>query len=247
MSEHDETPEPHATPEGEARRIATAQEWPRRIGLWETAGNSKSPYGTARVCRAQPTQVLLVIGESEMAQRLREIYAAGEVVGWSLQPMPESRTPLHQVRGPIADAVGGSSRGYNQLNRHGFVYAEEVQACPDEALLDIRNLGTSVLARIRTVLPYTGAEPPPARPATPLTSPPRQRDRELVNGLATSAMPAGALKTIVAALNAEPVPPADDLVELLLDTAGLIDILALYRATHQRREHDTPVDRKPGR
>jgi hypothetical protein len=58
-----------------------------------------------------------MIGESEMAQRLREIYSAGEVVGWSLQPMPESPAPLHQFRGPTSNAVVGSSRGYIGYSR----------------------------------------------------------------------------------------------------------------------------------
>lgn len=59
----------------------------------------------------------------------------------------------------------GSLRPYNQLERAGFVYAEEVIAYPDEAL-----------------------------------------------------------DTIVATLNAEPVPPADPMVTLLLNTAGEHDL-----------------------
>lgn len=253
MNEQDQPPRPPASPEEEARRVAAAHESYRGFGLWETAGGHDSPYGTAWVCRVRPGRVLHVIGASEMAQRLREIYARSEVVGWSLQPMPDTRTLLSEVRGRITEAVGLGGRGYNQIDRFGFVYAEEVQACPDDALLDIHNLGASVLSRIRNVLPYTASAPVHnSTPVLPhrgdservvlleqqLTAAARARNHTLVDGLAASAMPAAALDKIIASLNAEPTPPADDLVELLLDTAGLGSLLALYRATHQKSGDD---------
>jgi hypothetical protein len=45
-------------------------------------------------------------------------------------------------------------------------------------------------------------------------------------------MPDAAVDKIVASLNAEPVPPADPLVALLLETAGGLGMLEHYRTTH---------------
>ncbi|QRP42966.1 hypothetical protein [Amycolatopsis sp. FDAARGOS 1241] len=236
--------------------------------------------------------MLHVIGASEMAQGLREFYGRGDVVGWTLQPMAETRTLLAEFRDRIAAAGDGSDRGYNQLERSGFVYGEEVQACPDEALLDLRNIGPAVLPRIRAVLPYT--TPPQsanavagggneratllARTLTPLRAGAQRGARRRARRLTDAAGGTGedrcvaqqrtraargwhgraavghrgadwsaralprdssaqrsrrvsgmtklaALEKIIASLNSEPVPPADGLGELLLDTAGLTGLL----------------------
>ncbi|HEY3480473.1 MAG TPA: hypothetical protein VGL02_16375, partial [Streptomyces sp.] len=120
------------TPEQEAGRIAEAFDFYDRGEHWEIAGDrlaENSPYGSARVCRVVPGRVLHVIGASEMAEQLRHLYGSGAVTGWTLQPMPETRTPLHTVQQAIRAASGDTGRGYTQLTRHGFVATEEVQAC----------------------------------------------------------------------------------------------------------------------
>lgn len=244
----------HPTPEQEAVRIANAFDRHDSGSRWETAGGEgTSPYGSARVCRFDPARVLHVIGATEMAEQLRHLYRTGAVTGWTLQPMPDTRTPIHTVAGQIQDA-SATGRGYTQLTRAGFVHTEEVQACPDAALTGVRNIGPDTLAIIRTVLPYTGpaaddlpTPPPPARitprspdltagPDQPLSPATRIRYQWLVQGLSTSSIPEAALTKIVESLNAETLPPADPLVELLLDTAGLHELLRHYRDTH------TPTD-----
>lgn len=241
------------TPEQEATRIAEAFDYYDQPGHWETAAARRaedSPFGTARVCRAVPSRVLHVIGASEMAEQLRHLYGSGAVTGWTLQPMPETRTPLHTVAQAIREAGGATGRGYTQLTRGGFVHTEEVQACPDTALRGVTNIGPGTLDIIRAVLPYTGPDPAEvaeqtdagtgatvevlqgARMAELFSPATRARYSRLVEQLAASRMPDAALAKIADALNSEPLPPADPLVDLLLDTAGLRRALEIYRATH---------------
>lgn len=231
-----------ATPEDEARRIAAAMEYPTCV--WELAGDSEGRWGEAAVCSARPARELHVIGASAIAEQLRELYASGAVSGWTLRWMPESRTPLFHYLDELTAAgpQPGSKRGYNQLDRAGFVYVEEVQACPDTALLDLRNIGETALRAVRDVLGYatppidvdeTGAAAERHRhiraTVTPATA---ARYPELVRLLAQSRMPREAVDAICAALDAEALPPADKLVTMLLRTAGEEKLLALYRETH---------------
>jgi hypothetical protein len=157
------TPEQEAgRPEQEAGRIAEAFDFYDRGGHWEVAGDrlaEDSPYGTARVCRVVPARVLHVIGASAMAEQLRHLYGCGAVTGWALQPMPETRTLLHTVKRAILQAADGLGRGFTQLTRGSFVHTEEVQACPDLAMLGVDNIGPGTVAVIRSVLPYTGPDP----------------------------------------------------------------------------------------
>jgi hypothetical protein len=239
-------------PEEQARRVtgdleSSSGRW------WSSAGISDGQWGAAQVCRMRPARILHVVGTSEMAEHLREIYDSGEIAGWSLQPMPATRTPLHSYLEALVAAgpQPGSMRGYNQLDRHGFVFAEEVQVCPDQALLEMRNFGQIALAAVREVL-----GPAPTIPAGEsafkirrlgkeegvsarqryladrLTAPAATRYRDFVQLLAQSQIPLAALDKICTALSSEPVPPADPLVTLLLDTAGESGLLDLYRATH---------------
>jgi hypothetical protein len=155
-------PDSPATPEQEALRIA-ARLRAGYGGIWDNAGSDTSPWGLARVCRVRPAHIVHVIGASTMAERLRELFASGYVPGWSLQPMPATRTPLHHYFDELVNhgPQPGSRRGFNQLDRHGFVYAEEVTACPDEAMLAVPNIGNAGLARIRAIL----GGPPPSNPS----------------------------------------------------------------------------------
>uniref|UniRef100_UPI003F494B46 acyltransferase n=1 Tax=Amycolatopsis sp. CA-293810 TaxID=3239926 RepID=UPI003F494B46 len=144
------------TPDAEARRIAA------EFGEFQVpgdfpfavAGSVTSPWGMARVIRVEPARVLHIIGASEMAEQLRAFFGGGAIAGWSLQLMPESRTPLERYQ-PAFEAIPqheGGARGYKQLTRAGFAYAEEVAACPDSALLRIRNIGPNTLTRIRAIV-----------------------------------------------------------------------------------------------
>jgi hypothetical protein len=255
---HDDTTEREQLPPSEeVRRIAASFEERRsRYDQWELAGSSSARWGTARVCRVNPGRVLHVIGASEMAETLRELLGHGDVVGWSLQPMAESRTPLYEYLDRFqnnTDDPSADARGYKQLDVAGFVYGEEVAACPDDVLRAIRNIGPRALATIRQIIGGPPPATPPAErrvgpvPPVPaardhvgravlleetLTPATRARYPELVAGLVASRMPDAAVDKIVAALNAEPVPPADPLVALLLETAGELGMLELYRATH---------------
>ncbi|MET9260469.1 hypothetical protein [Amycolatopsis sp. NPDC004079] len=241
---------PQPAPEDEARRIGAhfdrAQPYP-----WEPAGSDASPWGRAWVCRVGAGRVLHVVGASEMAERLRDLYGSGAVVGWQLQPMAQSRTPLEDYEAEFAAAgqQDGGNRGYGQLRRAGFAFGEEIAACPDDALLRIRNVGPKTLGKIRRIV---GGPPElPARVAAPVDSPEpmtsasaqllegrlsastRARYPELIRGLAASRMPLSAAETIVQSLEREALPPSEPLVALLLETAGQTRLLDIYRATHQ--------------
>jgi hypothetical protein len=54
-----------------------------------------------RCRRYRPGRLLHVIGASEMAEPLRHLYGSGGVTCWTLQPMRETRTPLHNVQQAI--------------------------------------------------------------------------------------------------------------------------------------------------
>ncbi|MGH3222929.1 MAG: hypothetical protein ACRDPY_30265, partial [Streptosporangiaceae bacterium] len=60
----------------------------------------------------------------------------------------------------------------------------------------------------------------------------RDRYRDFAGMMARSSLPPGALTAIAESLSAEPVPAADPLVCLLLDTAGEAELAAYYRRTH---------------
>jgi hypothetical protein len=237
-------------PPEEARRVAAQFDLPRtRRDPFVTAGAPDSRWGIAKVCQLEPDRVLHVIGASEMAEQLRDEYRSQGVVGWRLAPMADTRTPLHEALLTAQDAASKElATAYNTLHRTGFIYGEEVAACSDEVLRQVRNIGPRVLDALRGVL---GAKPdrtPSPAPAVStdaaarflaenLTPAAATRYRDLVSGLAVSTIPDIALGKIVSALNAEPLPPADLMVTLLLDTAGKAELLELYALTH---DHPVP-------
>jgi hypothetical protein len=252
------------SPEQEASRIAAAFETtPGRGARWQIAGGSESAFGVARVCRAWPTRALHVIGTSEMAAQLRAIYGADKVTGWTLHPMPDTRTPLHTVRQKLIELGGGTGRVYTVLDRVGFALVEEVSACPDAELLDIRTIGTRMLAIVRAVMPYIGADVDNNLPSAGdhqlrsaaekaelsevFSDVTQVRYRRLVDGLLASTIPADMVGEIATSLNAEHTPPADPLVEALLETAGSAGLLQLYRETHPPNCEPPPNSRQPQR
>lgn len=232
------------TPEREARRVADLL-GTGRGPRWQQAGEPGGPWGSAQVCRVQRRRVLHVVGDSEMAEALRRLFTDGAVAGWQLQPLPKTRTPLHHYLAAATEAAPqrGSLRGYNQLDRFGFSFGEEVAACPDDALLAINNIGPTALAAIREIFGHPlpvpdqvgGPSVTPAVPAreVPLTPAAAARYPDFARRLTITPMPEQAVHVIAAALNAEPLPAVDPTVELLLDTAGEAELLALYRATHR--------------
>jgi hypothetical protein len=130
-----------------------------------------------------------------------------------------------------------------------------VQVCPDEALLEINNVGRVALAAIRDILGAVSAVPAHALEPTlrhhgdsravaaqerhiadKLSAVAAARNREFARLLAQSQIPEAAVDKICAALNDEPVPSADPLVMLLLDTAGEVGLMRLYRSTHSDQD-----------
>ena len=217
------------------------------------AGSRGGQHGEAQVCVVH-RRYLHVVGMSPMAWRLRELVAAGAAPGWALHPVPPGRTPLDRLAEPLL-AVSGAARFYNLLLRGGFATAEEVAATPDADLLLLRQVGPAMVAAVRQVLGDLGlGSPEDARPApagfmaerlTRITSllagPQRERYRDFAGMMARSSLPPGALTAIAESLSAEPVPAADPLVCLLLDTAGEAELAGLLPADPR------PGARGPGR
>jgi hypothetical protein len=238
-----------ATPAEEAARVAAVL-GRRRSGTdpWETAGSRDNPAGSAEVCRVGRLTVLHVVGTSEMAEQLRLLLAAGDVPGWQLQPMLSTRTPLTAYLAEFAKI--GTQHGYNPVDRRGFTYAEEVQACPDSALLSVRTIGPKSLEVIRRVFgPYSGDADTVAvdqaaadrrrhiyETATATTA---ARYPDLLRRMSASRLPVAAIDAICASLNAEQPPPVDPIVRMLLETAGDQMMLDLYLSTHDVGGHES--------
>ena len=211
---------------------------------WVQVGSRGGQHGEAQVCVVH-LRYLHVVGMSPMAWRLRELVAAGAAPGWALHPVPPGRTPLYRLAEPLL-AVSGAVRFYNLLLRGGFATAEEVAATPDADLLLLRQVGPTMVAAVRQVLRKLGlGSPEDARPAPAgflaerlihitslLAEPQRERYRDFAGMMARSSLPPGALTAIAESLSAEPIPAADPLVCLLLDTAGEPELAAYYRRTH---------------
>lgn len=213
--------------------------------LWAArrGGHPEQEWGSALLFRAT-TRTVHVAGEGRLAGLTREAVVAGTAPGWSLHPVSESRTPL-EVLEPLLP-----TRCYGLLTRAGFGSLEELEATPDSGLLRLRGAGPKFLRAVRAAMDEAA---PGGRPAVPVVDPVgteevarrRQllaraldpgaalRNREFVELLARSSIPASALRLIARALNAEASPPADPTVVALLDTAGEDGILGYY--TRSRR------------
>ncbi|MDQ3153599.1 MAG: hypothetical protein M3R63_18435 [Actinomycetota bacterium] len=181
-----------------------------------------------------PGRELHVVGTSKLAETFRTLLREGALPGWTLHEVPAERTLLE-----VAEPTLGH-RVYKLLSREGFSTLEELAAAPDEGLTELRNLGAKALDAIhQAVATYTNA--PVVRPSEAdeqarrrdhidaVLSPAHQlRNAELLDLLARSSVPMEAVDAILASLGAEPVPPADPMVSLLLATAGEPTLAALY-------------------
>jgi hypothetical protein len=212
---------------------------------WVQAGRRDGRWGIALVCWAKPGRNIHVVGASPMAARLRDLLRAGAAPGWGLHQVPAGQTPLEVLADPLL-AASGAVRYYNLLLRSGFTTVEEVAATPPRCLRCLYQSGPKMVAAIQDVLAEMGLEVPEiSRPAVNeeiaarfehitgmLAGPQRARYREFAGLLARSSLPPTALTKIAQALSAEPVPPADPLVCLLLDTAAEPALAHWYRNTH---------------
>lgn len=119
--------------------------WSCYVGLADRS------LGSALVFRMRPERSLLVAGTAPMAAELRTLIAGGAAPGWALHPVPDVRTPLHELEAPLR-RQSGNRRFYNALERAGFGYVEEVAAAPDEGLLELRNSGLRLIDAVRAVI-----------------------------------------------------------------------------------------------
>jgi hypothetical protein len=115
------------------------------------AGSEYEPLGQALVFRPWSAQSLHVVGDSPVATEFRRLITAGAVPGWDLYPVPDRRTPLYVLAGPL-HRLSGSNRFYNLLEREGFAYVEEVAATPEGCLLELRNSGPRFIAAVRQAI-----------------------------------------------------------------------------------------------
>jgi hypothetical protein len=214
-----------------------------RVGVRGTGREQES----ALLFRTEPRQ-LHVVGDQPVAGELRAVLQDGLLPGWRLRPMSDNHEPLHALQPTL------TTRHYALLERNGFATVEEVVATPDEGLLSVHGAGPRFIAAVRAATAdrtSTDGSSPVHTSAAELVAdrrqrlhdrldpPQRLRYRDFAELLAASAMPATALNAIADALNIEPLPPADPLVILLLQTAGETSLLDHYTATHCEPAHAT--------
>ncbi|WP_410643632.1 hypothetical protein [Amycolatopsis sp. lyj-346] len=177
-----------------------------------------------------------------MAVQLRHLYGCGAVTGWALQPMPETRTSLHTVKQAILQAADGLGRGLTQLTRGGSVHTiDSHRGSPG-----LPGLSDAGGRQHRPRHPSRSFAPscPGAQVAELFTSATRARYPRLVEQLAASRMPDAALAQIAAALNGEPLPAADPMVDLLLDIVRRSPNGAGTRGAPRRRDgHNAAASR----
>lgn len=203
--------------------------------VWVPSGNGNG--GRALVFR-RPGRVAHIVGTSKIAECFREWLRDG-VDGWTLYPMPATRTPLE-----VAEPMLGH-RAYKLLAREGFTTLEDLAPVPDEALMKLRNLGPRSLAAIHEAL-ASYSQATVAHPSetdtqaerrehidTALSPAHRVRNAQLVELLVRSSVPLEAVDTILTSLEAEPVPLVDPMVTLLLRTAREPELADLYERAHQ--------------
>ncbi|MEX5709094.1 hypothetical protein AB1484_12485 [Parafrankia sp. FMc6] len=179
-----------------------------------------------------------IVGGSWLARQMRDLLRAGRIPGWSLHELPETTTPVFALF-PLLPAVTVTA-----LEKCPFTTVEEVAAAPDEGLRELHRLGAKGVAAIRDACAHPAVREFTGRPAVfpDLADPPpfghrmnlahQIRYQGFLEGLLHRSFPQTAVNTIIRAIEAEPIPPADPLVVLLLETAGAMDLLAYYVSTH---------------
>ncbi|MEX5635838.1 hypothetical protein [Parafrankia sp. FMc2] len=183
-------------------------------------------------------QEVHVVGGSWLAQQMRDLLRAGKVAGWSLHELPQTRTPVFALF-PLLPLTTITA-----FEKSPFTTVEEVAAVPDDGLRELRRLGTKSIPAIREACAHpavrefgssTAALPdltdaPPFGDRMHLAH--QIRNQGFLEGLLHGSLPQNAVDAIIRSIEAEPVPPADPLVVLLLETAGATDLLAYYVSTH---------------
>lgn len=152
---------------------------------------SHHELGTAEVYRQRLSRSLLVTGTTPMASELRKLINDGAAPGWTLQPLPGTRTPLDALA-PHLLRLSGTVRYRNLLARSGFAYVEEIAALSDQCLLDIRNGGPKFIETVRHAIRLLGLEPAPAATVTidssaPETQQPPVLEPAVLEALRTAA------------------------------------------------------------
>jgi hypothetical protein len=159
------SPDEGRAPEEQLRMVVARLS--RGLDLSASAGTDYQPMGRVLVFRPWPARLLHVVGNSPLAGEFRRLITAGAAPGWELHPVPPGRTPLDVLALPLLRRTG-SKRFYNILDRHGFAFAEEVAATPDECLLELRNSGPRLTAAVRAVINELGpADNTPSPAGTP--------------------------------------------------------------------------------
>ncbi len=179
-----------------------------------------------------------VVGRSWLAHQMRDLLRAGRVAGWKLRELPETKTPVFALFPLLPPTT------ITALEKCPFTTVEEVAATPDEGFRDLHRLGPKSVAAIRDACAHPSVReftsPPVASPDLPdvplfgdRMRPAHQlRYQEFVTGLLHRSLPQNAVDTIIRSIDGEPLPSADPLVLLLLETAGAADLLAYYVNTH---------------
>ncbi|XVQ14535.1 hypothetical protein ACQP1W_19005 [Spirillospora sp. CA-255316] len=187
--------------------------------------------------------VALVVGDRLLGRFQTQIRAAldrGDITGWSHLAPTEPEIPLKDVE----SRLGG--RVYNRLAGLGFETLNQVLAVPEHTLRRQRNVGAHFLEKLRQ---FRDTESPVVRVAhaRPVRQQPHHVDLirqrmstaslhrygNLVQPLGQCNLPESALNTIIDALNAEPLPPADPTVVQFLRDADESDLLNAYLRTHE--------------
>jgi hypothetical protein len=132
--------------------VAIIRRLTEKPGEWWATGLTGERYkGTeAQVYRTSRPQTLLIAGENDLADGLRELLASGAAAGWDLFRLPEVRTPLYDLEAILRPISG--VRYVHILRRADFHFVEEVAALTDSCLRDFRGGGAKFVATVRMAL-----------------------------------------------------------------------------------------------
>ncbi|TCJ34624.1 hypothetical protein E0504_32000 [Parafrankia sp. BMG5.11] len=229
-------------------RLLTPKTYTARIMAADT---EKLPGVEALLFGLAEAREVHIVGGSWLAQQMRDLLRAGRIPGWNLHELPETTTPVFALF-PLLPAVTVTA-----LEKCPFATVEEVAAAPDEGLRELHRLGAKGVAAIREACAHPAVREFTGRPAVfpdLADAPPPFGDRMNVahqiryqgflDGLLHRSLPQAAVDTIIRSIDGEPLPSADPLVLMLLETAGATDLLAYYANTHGPAAAETSA---PGR